>query len=109
MMLSTRELGPEHLLLRKQEVGMAQTRNPMGAEALGAFIQEKTETDNVPGLSVAVVKRHRVVWKRGFGFADLATSPLAPPTTSSLWFPMTKIVTATAVLQLAERGSLDLD
>jgi CubicO group peptidase (beta-lactamase class C family) len=88
---------------------MAQTPTPMSAVALGAFIQAKTKTNNVPGLSVAVVKRDRVVWERGVGFADLATSTPATPATSYLWFSMTKIVTATAVLQLAERGSLDLD
>jgi CubicO group peptidase (beta-lactamase class C family) len=87
---------------------MSQMRNPISAEALGAYIQEKTETNNVPGLSVAVVKRDRVVWERGFGFADLATSTLVTPATSYLWFSMTKIVTATAVLRLAESGSLDL-
>jgi CubicO group peptidase (beta-lactamase class C family) len=88
---------------------MAQTRTPMSIEALEAFIHERTEADNVPGLSVAVVKRDRVVWKRGFGLADLATSTPATPATSYLWFSMTKIVTATAVLRLAEGGNLDLD
>jgi CubicO group peptidase (beta-lactamase class C family) len=89
---------------------MAQTRNPIrSSESLEAFIQERTEADNVPGLSVAVVKRDRVVWERGFGLADLATSTPATPATSYLWFSMTKIVTATAVLRLAEGGNLDLD
>ena len=88
---------------------MAQTCNPMSAEALRAFIQQKIEINNVPGLSVAVVKGDRVVWERGFGFADLAASTPAAPTTSYLWFSMTKIATATAVLKLAEDGSLDLD
>jgi CubicO group peptidase (beta-lactamase class C family) len=63
----------------------------------------------VPGLSVAVARTDRVVWARGFGFADLATSTTATPATSYLWFSMTKIVTATAVLRLVERGDLDLD
>lgn len=88
---------------------MGQNRNPMNAETLGAFTQEKTEMNNIPGLSVAVVKGDRVVWGRGFGSADLATSVPATPTTSYLWFSMTKIVTATAVLKLAEDGELDLD
>jgi CubicO group peptidase (beta-lactamase class C family) len=86
---------------------MAQTPSPMNTETLGAFIQEKTETNNIPGLSVAEVKGDRIVWEQGFGFADLVTS--ATPTTSYLWFSMTKIVTATAVLKLAEEGELDLD
>jgi CubicO group peptidase (beta-lactamase class C family) len=95
--------------LQKEEVQMSQARNPMSVEALETFIQEKAETNNVPGLSVAVAKDDRVVWERGFGFADLASSTPATPSTSYLWFSMTKIVTATAVLRLAEGGKLDLD
>jgi CubicO group peptidase (beta-lactamase class C family) len=34
----------------------------MNAQALGAFIQEKTETNKVPGLSVSIVKGEHVVW-----------------------------------------------
>ncbi len=88
---------------------MTQTRTPMSAEALGAILEEKVRTEGVPGLSVAVVKGDRVVWERGFGFADLATSTPATPASSYLWFSMTKIVTATAVMRLAESGDLDLD
>lgn len=81
-------------------------REPSG---LDAFFAAKLRENGVPGLSVAVVKEDRVVWARGFGFADLATSTPATPATTYLWFSMTKMVTATAVLQLAERGRLDLD
>jgi CubicO group peptidase (beta-lactamase class C family) len=63
----------------------------------------------VPGLSVAVVKGDRLVWARGFGFADLTAQTPATPRTLYLWFSMTKIATATAVLRLAEGGNLDLD
>ena len=88
---------------------MAQTGSQMDIEALEAFLLRLTETGGVPGLSVAVVKGDRVVWERGFGLADLATSTPATPATSYLWFSMTKIVTATAVMKLVEGGNLDLD
>ena len=88
---------------------MAQTGSPMGIEALEAFLLSRTETGTVAGLSVSVVKGDRLVWVKGFGFADLATASPATPQTSYLWFSMTKIVTATAVLRLAEGGKLDLD
>ena len=88
---------------------MAQERTPKSVEALRGFIREKIETDTMPGLSVSVVKDDHVVWERGFGFADLAASAPATPSTSYLWFSMTKIVTATAIMRLAERGDLDLD
>jgi CubicO group peptidase (beta-lactamase class C family) len=81
----------------------------MDTEALEAFIEERARTEGVPGLSVAVVRGDLVVWERGFGFADLASSSPAGPSTSYLWFSMTKIVTATAVMRLAEGGCLDLD
>lgn len=82
---------------------------PAGTEALETYIEEKARAEGVPGLSVAVVKGDRTVWERGFGIADLAASNPATPSTSYLWFSMTKIVTATAIMRLAEGGHLDLD
>jgi Beta-lactamase len=94
---------------RSKGVRMAQTGRPMGIEALEAFLLGRTEAGAVPGLSVSVVKDDRLAWVKGFGVADLATGSPATPQTSYLWFSMTKIVTATAVLRLAESGKLDLD
>jgi CubicO group peptidase (beta-lactamase class C family) len=90
------------------ETGPHGTGRPASAEGLEVLLEGKVGRSAVPGLSVAVAKSDRVVWERGFGFADL-TSTLATPATIFLWFSMTKIVTATAVLMLAERGDLDLD
>jgi CubicO group peptidase (beta-lactamase class C family) len=64
---------------------------------------------DVPGVSVAVVDRDGLRWAAGFGVADLATGRPAAPDTVYPWFSMTKLVTATAVVQLAERGRLELD
>ena len=88
---------------------MARMENSIGVEALEALLAGRTQTGAVPGLSLAVVKGDRLVWTRGFGFADLATSTPATPRTSYLWFSMTKTVTATAVVRLAEEEELDLD
>jgi CubicO group peptidase (beta-lactamase class C family) len=88
---------------------MTQSGSPTSMEALEMLLLNRTETDAVPGLSVSVVKGDRLVWARGFGFADLATANPTTPQTSYLWFSMTKIVTATAVMRLAEGGNLDLD
>ncbi len=63
----------------------------------------------VPGLSAALVTEDGVVLSGAAGLADLATPASARPETVYLWFSMTKIVTATVVMQLAERGALDLD
>jgi CubicO group peptidase (beta-lactamase class C family) len=88
---------------------MAQTSRSMSIEALEAFLLEQTKTDAVPGLSVSVTKGDRLVWMWGSGFADLATSTPATHQTMYLWFSMTKIATATALMRLAEAGKIDLD
>jgi CubicO group peptidase (beta-lactamase class C family) len=78
-------------------------------DELDARIEARMRADAVPGLSVAAVAGDQVRWLRGFGTADLATGAPAGPGTAYLWFSMTKIVTATTVMRLAERGALDLD
>jgi CubicO group peptidase (beta-lactamase class C family) len=56
-----------------------------------------------------VVAPGEQIWSDGFGVADIETRAQATADTVYLWFSMTKLVTATAILQLADRGRLDLD
>jgi CubicO group peptidase (beta-lactamase class C family) len=72
-------------------------------------INTMMRTSRIPGLSLAVVNRERTLLAGGFGFADRAASTPATASTAYLWFSMTKIVTATAALRLADEGHLDLD
>ena len=63
----------------------------------------------VPGVVLVVVGREGVRARSAVGIADLVAG--APIATDMVvpWFSMTKIVTATTVLRLAERGTLSLD
>jgi CubicO group peptidase (beta-lactamase class C family) len=65
--------------------------------------------NSVPGISVAVVQDGELVWSQGFGMADLEN--FVPATSSTLFRlgSISKPITATAILQLSERGKLDLD
>jgi CubicO group peptidase (beta-lactamase class C family) len=63
----------------------------------------------VPGLSIVVVKPDGVRWAAAFGLANIATRSPTGEHTVYLWFSMTKLVTATCVLQLAESGRVGLD
>jgi CubicO group peptidase (beta-lactamase class C family) len=85
----------------RREVVMAMERD--------RIIEARMRADRVPGLSVALVSDGRLRWAAGFGQADLATGRAATPETAYLWFSMTKIATATAVVRLADQGRLDLD
>jgi CubicO group peptidase (beta-lactamase class C family) len=62
-----------------------------------------------PSLSIAVLAEGETAQSDGFGFADIETREPASMETVYLWFSMTKLVTATAIVQLTERGALGLD
>lgn len=64
---------------------------------------------DVTGLSLALIDDQRVVWAEGFGHADRANNVLATPETLYRAGSITKLFTATAVMQLVERGLIDLD
>jgi CubicO group peptidase (beta-lactamase class C family) len=62
-----------------------------------------------PGLAAAVVSTDGAAEIVTSGLADVRTLRPVTAYTTFLWFSMTKIVTATAVMMLADRGALDLD
>lgn len=64
--------------------------------------------DRVPGLAVIVVGPESVRARVGVGFADIANGTDASPQRGRPWFSMTKIVTATVAVPLAERKAWKL-
>lgn len=76
---------------------------------LEAFLDESMHDHDVPGLSVALLDGDGLLYAEGLGTRDIDSR--APATADTL-FPLgsvTKTVTAVAVLQLCDRGALDLD
>ncbi|NQT12704.1 MAG: beta-lactamase family protein [Planctomycetes bacterium] len=61
------------------------------------------------GAAVAVTRFGRLVYTRGFGYADLETSEPVQPTSLFRIGSMSKPITAVAVLQLVQRRKLALD
>lgn len=76
---------------------------------LDAWLPLKIQYDRLPGLSVGIVYKGRLVYARSFGVADLATKTPATPTTCYRIASISKMFTAVAVMQLVERGALRLD
>lgn len=74
-----------------------------------SLIQSEMSQSKIPGLSVAIVRGDQLRYARGFGMADLENSVAARPATVYRLGSMSKTITATAVMQLAEKGKLDLD
>jgi CubicO group peptidase (beta-lactamase class C family) len=78
-------------------------------DALDAFALEKMIATRLPGLVLLLIENGEVVHRRGLGFADVGRR--TPPGSDTLIGigSITKLFTALAVMQLQERGKLDLD
>lgn len=80
------------------------------ASFIDGFIQGNLKRRRVRGLVVAAVKDGDLVFIRGYGYADLENKiPVDPQTTLFRVGDISKLLTATAVLQLVESGRLELD
>jgi serine beta-lactamase-like protein LACTB len=79
------------------------------ASAIENLIEAEMTKARIPAVSLAVVADGRLAWARGFGFADLEHRVPATPQTVYRIASVSKPLTATAAMQLAERGKLDLD
>lgn len=77
--------------------------------ALERHAAAAVEAGRAPSLAMAVIVDGRIVYERAFGYADRDARRAATVDTAYALASATKPITATAVLQLAERGRLDLD
>ena len=69
------------------------------------FVKE----NKVPGAALAVTKNGRLVYARGFGYADVESKAPVRPNSLFRIASISKPITAVAVLHLVERGKLKLD
>jgi len=77
-------------------------------EKLEGYITKGMVEAHVPGLSIALVKNGQTVYTKGFGARNLENNDPATPHTLYGIGSCTKSFTALAVMQLAERGLLDV-
>ena len=69
----------------------------------------RSATANAPAIVYGSVSRDGTTFVRAAGWADLRDGRAVLETTAFAWFSITKVFTATAVMQLAESGRVDLD
>jgi CubicO group peptidase (beta-lactamase class C family) len=74
-----------------------------------ALINAEMARQKIPGLSVSVVTGGQLRWSKGYGLADVENNVAAKAATVYRLASVSKPITAVAVMQLAERGKLDLD
>jgi CubicO group peptidase (beta-lactamase class C family) len=78
-------------------------------EYMSWLINKEMKKNDVAGLSIALVDDQKVVWSEGFGYANKVGNVPATPETVYRVGSISKLFTATAVMQLAEQGKMDID
>ncbi len=86
---------------------------PASVDELAAFLDlffaERMATLHIPGVVYVMVKDSAVFFKKGYGHADVeARTPVDPDATLFQVASVSKLFTATALMQLVEQGRVDL-
>jgi CubicO group peptidase (beta-lactamase class C family)/D-alanyl-D-alanine dipeptidase len=79
------------------------------AGVLCPFIEQQLTDKQIPGLSIALVDDQQIVWAQGFGVADPKSKKPATAATVYRIGSVSKLFTDIAIMQLVERGELNLD
>ncbi len=79
------------------------------AKILDLWLPLKIQYDRIPGLSVGIVYNGKLVYQRGFGYADVESKIPATPKTCYRIASISKTFTAVAIMQLVEQGKIRLD
>ena len=76
---------------------------------LSAWIKKRMKKHKVTGMSVALMDDGEIAWAQGFGYADKRNKRPADAGTLYKVGSISKVFTATAIMQLVEQGKVDLD
>jgi len=67
------------------------------------------KADPIPGLAACIVKKNRLLWSKGYGWANIEKKiPMSPDSVMNIG-SISKTFTATAIMQLWEKGEFQLD
>lgn len=82
---------------------------PDSREASIDALFAKYNSGDAPGAAVIVIRDSKVLYRHGYGYADVESHIAVTPATNFRLASVTKQFTAMAIMILAERGKLSLD
>src|SRR5882672_8273136 len=82
---------------------------PAKIARIDSAITAVIDRNHIPGLAIAIVVEGKIRWQKAYGLADVENAVPAETSTVFRIASVTKPLTATAAMQLAEHGKLDLD
>jgi CubicO group peptidase (beta-lactamase class C family) len=87
----------------------AQDAAPMAAADLDRVIEQRMRASGMVGVGAAIIVDKRVVWMKGYGFADRERAIAFTPDTVMNIGSISKTVTGAALMRAVQDGKLSLD
>src|SRR5262245_12262116 len=72
------------------------------------FVRAQMQQDRIPGLTIGFLKDDQT-WVKAFGYSDVENKTPASENSAYRLASTTKTMTGVAIVQLAERGKINLD
>lgn len=99
------------LILPLKSIGQSQNKSSIKWEKeIDEYVSDVMSDWHIPGLALTVVENNEILLMKGYGVTDIETQvPVNPESTVFHVGSISKPITATAVLNLYDRGQLSLD
>ncbi len=78
-------------------------------QVIDVWLDAQKDFDKLPGISVAIVQDQDIIFKKGYGYADVDNKVRMTPETIFSICSISKLFTSIAIMQLWEQGKLRLD
>jgi len=78
-------------------------------QKINQYLTQIHQASAAPGFSVVVVKNDQIIFQKGYGVERMGSKKSMTATTSTAIGSLTKSFTAMAIMQLVEKGKLDLE
>lgn len=88
---------------------MEQPSDPARIARFETQLESLRQELKIPAYSAAIVKDQKVVWAKGFGYADVENKILATEHTAYHLASLTKTFASTILMQLVQEGKIKLD
>src|ERR1044072_1358449 len=114
LLVSLQFLVPTQLAVRAQKPKTVKSTAPLARQyakelaLFEEFVQKQMALDRTVGLTIGFMKDNEV-WVKAYGLADLENKVPAKPDSAYRLASITKPMTAVAIMQLVERGKINLD
>lgn len=89
--------------------GIAQHSNDQVFALVDTLLEEFLEKGNLPGISIAISKNEKVIYTKGYGYANIKKKISMQPHTRLRTASVAKVITATALGRLMSEGKVNLD